>query len=153
MENNYVGSADISKTLINWSHVGYLDNSNMNWTIDLNNATSNRSSISKNPLEMDVYNFWFHCFCCTIGLPLNLFIALGICDRKKKLYEKPRNILLLSLIVCNILTLLMAIDEIVYYFWPDESVCRLFVTVIELPYILFFFNLLHSTPTDSGFQN
>jgi len=144
MANNYdhIGT---NKKLFNLDVNYYDSNSNMNLTIDLNNATSNSSIIiSKNPLEMDVYNFWFHCFCCTIGLPLNLFIALGICDRKKKLYEKPRNILLLSLIVCNILTLLMAIDEIVYYFWPDESVCRLFVTVIELPYILFFFNLLLS---------
>ena len=147
--------------MMNYDHLGKTaTETSVNWDIDLlnssngydernsttNNSSSSRGSgiISKNPLEMDAYNFWFHCGCCAVGLPLNFFIAFGLCDRKKKLYEKPRNILLLALVVCNILTLLMAIDEIVYYFWPDESVCRLFVTVIEMPYILFFFNLLLS---------
>ena len=103
------------------------------------NSTNGTNS---NPLEMDVYNFSFHCVCCLIGLPLNFYIVIRIIGQK--LYEKPRNILLLAMVICNILTLLMSIDDIVYFFYPNESLCRLFVTVIELPYILFFFNLLLS---------
>ena len=103
------------------------------------NSTNGTNS---NPLEMNVYNFSFHCVCCLIGLPLNFYIVIRIIGQK--LYEKPRNILLLAMVICNILTLLMSIDDIVYFFYPNESLCRLFVTVIELPYILFFFNLLLS---------
>ena len=146
MDYDHMGRT-ATETSVNWE-IDLLNSSNKIGDDEGNSMTNNSSRgsgiISKNPLEMDAYNFWFHCGCCAVGLPLNFYIAFGLCDRKKKLYEKPRNILLLSLVVCNILTLLMAIDEIVYYFWPDESVCRLFVTVIELPYILFFFNLLLS---------
>lgn len=96
-----------------------------------------------NPLEMDNFTLTIHCICCTIGLPLNIFIALKII-RNSRLYSKPRYIFLLTLVMCNIFTLLTAVDEVVYYLWPNESVCKFFISINELPYILFFFNLLLS---------
>ena len=96
-----------------------------------------------NPLEMDNFTLTIHCICCTVGLPLNMFIAVKIM-RNCRLYNKPRYIFLLTLVMCNIFTLLTAVDEIVYYVWPNESVCKFFISINEVPYILFFFNLLLS---------
>ena len=107
----------------------------------------NHSRFSSNPLshplEMNIYTVVVHCICSLTGLPLNLRLAVGIL-LDKELYSKPRNIILLTRVLCNIFTLVMAVDEIIYFFWPDDYVCRFFISVFELPYVLFFLNLLLS---------
>lgn len=105
------------------------------------NVTADEDGGPNNPLEMDIFTLVIHCTCSIVGLPLNTFIAAKIlCSNRLK--SKPKYIFLFTLVLCNIFTLVTAVDEIVYFFYPNESVCRFFISINELPYCLFFFNLL-----------
>ena len=106
-----------------------------------NNRFSNNPL--SHPLDMNIATVVVHCICSLTGLPLNLRLAIGIII-DKELYSKSRNIILLSRVLCNIFTLVMAVDEIIYFFWPNDYVCRFFISVFELPYVLFFLNRLLS---------
>lgn len=97
----------------------------------------------KVPIVVDDFIFTVDCICCLIGLPINVLIAVKIL-LEERLYSKPRNILLLDNILCNIFTLFTASVEMVYYFWPEESVCLVYSSVVGLSYVLFFLNLLLS---------
>ena len=97
----------------------------------------------KNPIEVDKFIFSVDCICCLVGLPINMVIAVKIL-LEERLYNKPRNILLLDNILCNIFTLFTASVEMVYYFWSQKSVCIVYSAIVGLSYVLFFLNLLLS---------
>ena len=126
-----------------------IDNNNplLNYGNGIDSYQETNSGFKKNrlthPLAMYTCTIAFHSICTLTGLPLNLRLAIGIA-LNKELYTKPRNIILLSRVLCNIFTLFMAVDEIIYYYWPNESVCHFFISFYQLPYILFFLNLLLS---------
>lgn len=121
----------------------YESGSSSNESKDTNYGDNNRFSNNplSHPLDMNIGTVIVHCICSLTGLPLNLRLAFGII-LDKELYTKPRNIILLSRVLCNIFTLIMAVDEIIYFFWPNNDVCRFFISVFELPYVLFFLNRL-----------
>ena len=93
------------------------------------------------PMFLDIYIVTFLFFCCLVGVPLNLYIAITLIINPH-LNDKPRNILQLSLVLCNIFTLVVVVVELVYYYFPSEEVCLVYVSIVDLPYLAFFLNLL-----------
>ena len=59
---------------------------------------------------------------------------------KKSLLKKGRKICLLALSLCDFLFQILI--KIVYYKWPSEKLCCIFIALAGLLYIAFFFNLL-----------
>ena len=103
----------------------------------------NKDGSIRNPLVIDGIVFSVDSFCCLLGLPLNFYMAkLILCDRR--LRKKPRNIFLVDMIICNIFTLFTASLEILNFFWSNETVCKIYVSITGLSYVSFYFNLLLS---------
>ena len=98
-------------------------------------------SSAMDPVQLNFITFIFNCICFTIGFPLNCFMTATILC-KKRLLKKGKNIFQLALLLCNFLTLSMTLIKIVYYKWPSEELCLIFVALASLPYTAFFFNLL-----------
>ena len=104
----------------------------------------NKDGSVRDPTKISFALFVIDCICVLVGLPLNFYIALKIMF-KRRLYSKPRNIFQLSFSFCNITSLgVTNVLEIIYYLRPNDTVCRLYVTIGALPSFLFFFNLLLS---------
>ena len=96
---------------------------------------------ARNPVKVNFIIFIFNCICFTIGLPLNCFMTATILC-KKRFYHKARNIFQLVIAFCDFFTLFLTLIKIVYYKWPNEELCLIFVALAGLPYTAFFFNLL-----------
>ena len=60
------------------------------------------------PMFLDIYIVTFLFFCCLVGVPLNLYIAITLIINPH-LNDKHRNILQLSLVLCNIFTLVVVV--------------------------------------------
>ena len=97
----------------------------------------------KSPIFVDEFILSVNFLCCLVGLPLNIFVAVNIVT-ERRLYSKPRNILLLDNILCNIFTLFTSILEMIYFYMPRDEICLVFTSVVGLPYVLFFLSLLLS---------
>ena len=115
---------------------------NRSWRLDQNDwVVRDANNHVASPLFLDGFIVSFLFFCCLVGLPLNLFIAIKIVI-SPHLNCIPRNILQLSLILCNIFTLIVVVVELVYYYSPSDEVCKVYVSIVDLPYLTFFLNLL-----------
>lgn len=94
------------------------------------------------PIFLNIFIVSFLFFFCLVGLPLNLFIAIRIVIMPH-LNCIPLNILQLSLVLCNIFTLVVVTVELVYYYNPSsDEICKVYVSIVDLPYLTFFLNLL-----------
>ena len=153
---NYSSENDIDSLMISalsnyseWVEWGQ-NLSNATTAADHNNDTSNLESVVRNkdgsvrnPLVIDLYVFSINLFCCLFGLPLNFYMAVRIVS-DFRLRNKPKNIFLLDMIICNIFTLFTASLEILNFFWLNETLCKVYVSIVGLSYIAFYFNLLLS---------
>jgi len=81
-----------------------------------------------------------HFICCLVGLPLNVLVGAAIVSLRR-LRCKPRNIFILGIFNSNFLSLSTAVIEMVYYLSPSEDTCSFYVSVVGLPYVIFFLNL------------
>ena len=70
-----------------------------------------------------------------------MYLAI-IIIRLRRLHSKPRNIFLLGIIFCNLLTLVPAFIEIIYWVLPVEFVCQSYVAVVGLPNNISLWNML-----------
>ncbi len=80
--------------------------------------------------------------CCSIGIPLNISIAVAI-TRLRRLHRKPRNFFLLGIVLSYLSFFIVPIIELIYWrIYPDESLCRAYVAVILVPQGLLLINML-----------
>ena len=114
----------------------------MNDTSSEEGVLLTKSGEPQKPIEI---NFLFFIITkvlsCFIGIPLNMFLAI-IIIRLRRLHSKPRNIFLLGIIFCNLLTLVPAFIEIIYWVLPVEFVCQSYVAVVGLPNNISLWNML-----------
>jgi len=95
-----------------------------------------------NPINVDLVSAIIKCLCCSIGIPLNLFIAFIICHRRR-LHRKPRNYFLLGIILSHLSFFIPSSIELIYWgLYPVESLCRAYVAVVILPQGLLLTNVL-----------
>ena len=71
-------------------------------------------------------------FSCVIGIPLNAFLAVNII-RLRRLHSKPRNIFLLAIIFSNLFIFIPTIVQLIYLYYPLESLGQFFVFIEGLP--------------------
>ena len=71
-------------------------------------------------------------FICIIGIPLNAFLAVNII-RLRRLHSKPRNIFLLAIIFSNLFIFIPTIVQLIYLYYPLESLGQFFVFIEGLP--------------------
>ena len=95
----------------------------------------------KLPIDINGILFVTHLVCCLIGLPLNIIIAMVIV-KMRRLRCKPRNIFMLGIFNSNFLSLTTAAIEMAYFLSPNDDICIFYVSVVGLPYCIFFLNLL-----------
>jgi dopamine receptor D1 len=105
--------------------------------LDFQNATSG----SVKTIQINVFIMIAHFICCVIGIPLNVFIASVIVSMRR-LRSKPRNILLLGLILSDLSAFVPVLMEFAYLHFPSLELCRTYVAISGLPYILFLINTL-----------
>lgn len=97
-----------------------------------------------NPIDLKDYTFLMtsKLICCSVGIPLNLSIAITII-RYRRLHNKPRNIFLLGIIFSYLTFFVPAIIELIYWeLYPVQSVCQSYVAVVGVPYGLLLVFLL-----------
>lgn len=95
-----------------------------------------------NPIDLDVFLVVTKCICCSVGIPLNVLIAVTIV-RLRRLRSKPRNIFLLGIIFSYFLFFVHPIIELIYWgLYPIESVCQAFIAVGGLPQALLLLSML-----------
>jgi dopamine receptor D1 len=95
-----------------------------------------------NPIEIDLTSVIGKIVCCSIGIPLNISIAVTI-TRLRRLHRKPRNFFLLGIILSYLSFFIVPIIELIYWrIYPDESLCRAYVAVIFVPQGLLLVNML-----------
>lgn len=101
----------------------------------------NETSGSVKAIQINVSVMIAHFICCVIGIPLNVFIASLIVSMRR-LRSKPRNILLLGLILSNLSAFVPVLMEFAYLHFPSLELCQTYVAISGLPYILFLINTL-----------
>ena len=98
------------------------------------------SILNISAIQINVFVMIAHFVCCVIGIPLNVFIASVIVSMRR-LRSKPRNILLLGLILSNLSAFVPVLMEFAYLHFPSLALCKTYVAISGLPYILF---LIHT---------
>lgn len=76
-----------------------------------------------------------------LGLPLNVFLST-IIARLRRLRSKPRNIFLLGIFFSNLIIYVPPIIELLYWIQPDVNICKAYISVVGLPYIILLWNIL-----------
>nr|CAH0103943.1 unnamed protein product [Daphnia galeata] len=95
-----------------------------------------------NPIDIDTFLIVGYIICCLIGIPLNLSIAVTII-RLRRFHRKPRNIFLLGIIFSYLSFFIPAIVKLIYSgIDPDDSLCRVYVSVMGVPQGLLSVNML-----------
>ena len=100
-------------------------------------------SINNSAIQINVSVMIAHFVCCVIGIPLNVFIVSVIVSMRR-LRSKPRNILLLGLILSNLSAFLPVLMEFAYLHFPSLALCKTYVAISGLPYILFLIHTLQA---------
>jgi hypothetical protein len=115
---------------------------NNNTTINQGDVMFIQNGEPYNPIDLDLFLVVTKCLCCSVGIPLNLLIAVTIV-RLRRLRSKPRNIFLLGIIFSYLLLFLYPIIELTYWgLYPVEPVCRAFIAILAIPQILLLLNML-----------
>ena len=113
---------------------------------DWNKIVKNADGSVFNPLASDDrFVYVFNIVCFIVGL----FASARVIQKQFATCRndgwRPRHVLLMGNIVSCILTLCVhCFMPILYYVWPNDDLCRVFVVFYRLPYILFLFNLFMS---------
>jgi dopamine receptor D1 len=95
-----------------------------------------------NPIEIGIVSSIIKIVCCSIGIPLNISIAVTI-TRLRRLHRKPRNFFLLAIILSYLSFFIVPIIEVIYWgLDPDESLCHAYVATIFMPQGLLLINML-----------
>lgn len=97
----------------------------------------------QHPIHSNGVCLVLHIFTFIVGVPLNLFVAFFLV-RLRRLRRKPRNIFSLGLILSNFSAFVPVVVEFTYLHFPEEDICRVYVTFVGLPYVLFMANALMS---------
>nr|CAH0102017.1 unnamed protein product [Daphnia galeata] len=93
------------------------------------------------PIEIGITSVIVKIVCCSIGIPLNISIAVTLI-RLRRLHRKPRNFFLLAIILSYLSFFIVPIMELIYWgIYPDESLCHAYVAVIFVPQILLLINM------------
>jgi dopamine receptor D1 len=115
----------------------------------MNNSSSSREEVALtengevyNPMNIGIVSVIIKAVCCSIGIPLNISIAVAI-TRLRRLHRKPRNFFLLGIVLSYLSFFIVPIIELIYWrIYPDESLCRAYVAVILVPQGLLLINML-----------
>ena len=115
------------------------------WSKIVDDIIKNEDGSIFNPLASnDISVLVFNCFCLAVGLVASGRVIQKLivtCNNRGDGW-KPRHVLLMGNIVSCILTLFVhCLIPSVYYVWPDEDLCRVFMALFRMPYLLFLFNL------------
>jgi hypothetical protein len=96
----------------------------------------------QHPISVDTVSVILKFFCCSIGIPLNLFIAVTIIQRRR-LHRKSRNIFLLGITLSYLSFFIPPAIELIYWaLYPVESVCHAYIIVVAVPQSLLLINML-----------
>jgi hypothetical protein len=113
-----------------------------NNSTNLEDIVLTESSQVFNPIDIDTFLIVGYIICCLIGIPLNLSIAVTII-RFRRFHRKPRNIFLLGIIFSYLSFFIPAIVKLIYSgIDPDDSLCRVYVSVVGIPQGLLSVNML-----------
>ena len=93
------------------------------------------------PIEFDIVRSVSHILLISVGVPLNLFVAVVILAFKR-LHNKPRNVFWLGVTVSNILTLITILIEYLAFQLQNNFICAVFVSITGVAYTCLLFNLL-----------
>jgi hypothetical protein len=119
----------------------------------MNNTTANQvddgivpllgiNEVLYNPIDPVFFLIIIKCICCSIGIPLNVSIAVTII-RHEQFRSKPRKIFLLGIILSNLSFFIPALIILIYWSWfPVESLCKTYVTFVGVPHSLLLSNML-----------
>ena len=100
----------------------------------------------RSPMEMSEIDsvVIFNCINCLLAVPLNLYVALVIL-LDSQLRNQPIYLIKLNTAVCNLLFILFSdVEEVAFYFWPNETLCHLFIAVFGLSNVFYLFNIFLS---------
>nr|CAH0102019.1 unnamed protein product [Daphnia galeata] len=76
-----------------------------------------------NPIEIGIVSLVLKIVCCSIGIPLNISIAVTI-TRLRRMHRKPRNFFLLAIILSYLSFFIVPVIELLYWgLHPNESLC------------------------------
>ncbi|EFX73286.1 hypothetical protein DAPPUDRAFT_325486 [Daphnia pulex] len=96
----------------------------------------------QHPISVDTVSVILKFFCCSIGIPLNMFIAFTIIQRRR-LHRKSRNIFLLGITLSYLSFFIPPAIELIYWaLYPVESVCHAYIIVVAVPQSLLLINML-----------
>jgi dopamine receptor D1 len=94
------------------------------------------------PINVDIVSATIKCLGCSIGIPLNLFIAFTII-KFRRIRRKSRNIFLLGIILSYLSFFIPTAIELIYWgLYPIESVCHAYIAVVAVPQGLLLANML-----------
>ena len=114
----------------------------MNNSSSINEVVLTENGEVYNPIEIGIVSLIIKIVCCSIGIPLNISIAVTI-TRLRRLHRKPRNFFLLAIIMSYLSFFIVPIIEVIYWgLDPDESLCHAYVAVIAVPQGLLLINML-----------
>ncbi len=95
-----------------------------------------------NPINVDIGSVIIKFLCCSIGIPLNLFVAFTIIQRRR-MNRQPRNFFLLGITLSYLSFFIPPTIELIYWaLLPVESLCHAYIAVAVVPHGLLLTNML-----------
>jgi dopamine receptor D1 len=114
----------------------------------MNNSNAQREVVLNengevyNPIEIGMTSVIMKIVCCSIGIPINVSIAVTII-RLRRMHRKPSNFFLLGIVLSYLSFFIVPIIELIYWgLHPDDSLCRVYVSVVGVPQGLLLVNML-----------
>jgi dopamine receptor D1 len=95
-----------------------------------------------NPIEIGMASVIIKIVSCSIGIPLNISVAVTI-TRFRRLNRKPRTFFLLGIVLSYLSFFIVPMIELIYWgIYSDESLCHTYVAVTVVPQGLLLMNML-----------
>nr|CAH0102016.1 unnamed protein product [Daphnia galeata] len=114
----------------------------------MNNSNAQREVVLNengevyNPIEIGMASVIIKIVCCSIGIPLNVSIVVTII-RLRRMHRKPSNFFLLGIILSYLSFFIVPIIQLLYWgIYADDSLCRVYVSVVGVPQGLLLINML-----------
>ena len=114
-------------------------NSNLSLFKEANGSEPANDSSLLLQIYMDTFLCVTHLTCGFIGLPMNILLLSFIVHSRR--LHKPRNIVWLGIVFSNIIILLNRLLELCAFVFQDETLCRIFIFMVGLPYAALLLNL------------
>ena len=90
--------------------------------------------------SLDTVQITCHCICIVLGTLINVFVgSILICNRR---LHTARHIIYLGVVFSNLLTLLMALMELLAVCLSNQTACVIYSVIIGKPYVLVLLNFL-----------